>query len=108
MPITLAVLQKKAVRVECEYDGEKFWVDYLPHKMDEAAWGHFRAWISPDEHSNTPLAAMLVTVLSEWDILANERGGKLPITEANLLALPRALLLVIANAVMGDMNKAKP
>lgn len=109
MPISMVALQKKTVRVDLEYDGESFWVDYRPHAISEETLALEREWRS--ETGNAKLAEILSQLVVGWDILADANDKKPLEVRADVIleTLPFNFLTFVYTALVRDAGeRAKP
>ncbi len=98
-PLDLSALLRRSARIEIEYAGETFGVEYLPHAITTDVYLELLAATSGDTSSTVEvLGVLLAKLIGSWEI---EMDGKpLPVTAETMRLFPIGLLAEISTAIM--------
>jgi len=96
VPIDLAKVSQKQVKLTVDIDGEKLNLEYRPRVITPKFQLEMAQIEGPDLHH------MLAAVISSWDL---ENGGKpVKLTAESLAAVPMDILNSVLLAIMADMR----
>lgn len=106
MPVNLATLAEKTVKLEIKFADEVIKAEYRPYKMTPT----FRTVLigldkenGVGEKNRVAVVEMLSQMLASWDVETN--GEPYPPTYDNLVEVPVEILGAVADAVWTDLGK---
>jgi hypothetical protein len=108
-PLNLSALLRRSARIEVEYAGETFGVEYLPHAITTDVYLELEAATASETTAVEVLGVLLAKLVASWEIEMD--GQPLPVSADSMRLFPIAMLAEVSTAIMrhvADPNLAAP